>query len=730
MKKKIMKKRKALVGCSDQQLISKKKRKTLIGCPAELGEDIIFEEILPRLPVNSIFRFKSVCKKWRDFLSRDHVFHVQHYEKGPHRTTSTFFSVKTECFFSKDSQFRWSRSPSFIKRPSYASLLIHQEDMVVGSTNGLIYGVRPCDPSNPNSGFTLVHPISTSHWGGGGVNAGYKILRFKVYSSKTGAWRVSENTLKFSGLTFRNYPTAVYTGGKKVFWSLTEHILWFDIGKDAAGTVSCPDHHDNFVPQYKDKAFTEIGVCEGQLSYSRVTIQVDLEIWLLRDENNELEWVKKHVVSLQGIIEENWNVMLRFCKLYTRKQEEIKKQNKVIKRKVAKVLAHFDRVAKKDVAKVLAHFHVVKPLPYSGGELAKVKPQFSKVKPNASKSPAPATLSAPKPHAPVALATPKPPAPVVTVPKTFALVTVPKPIAKADSADRTNAGINTKGKGKRNGKGKEKKKSTQFSSQLTTKIEITSAPTRKSARSWTTKGNGKKKRTIIASTTRKEAKRYGSVDKEEYKVGEDVLFDDSHEVDQTMEEGESQADEEQNEEQMIEKKMRKRVMMKAVNMRYKVLMMKRGQSKKLLMRKKWMMQKARKMELMDMNRVYTVMMRLRMFMIMVLGDINLIMMKPPTVPQASAVISHDASRQNGLTVEAHGEPLGVTSDRSRSSPPITKTAKVADSSSEQADRRERARGERERERDLKLLRWESDHLWAAEGRWSLPRGRREKGEEE
>ncbi|KAK9109335.1 hypothetical protein Sjap_017395 [Stephania japonica] len=70
----------------------------------------------------------------------------------------------------------------------------------------------------------------------------------------------------------------------------------------------------------------------------------DIKIWLLRvkDINDEFEWVEKHTVRLQRIIDKNWNIFSNICK-------NIKKRRKA--------------------AKVLARLYYIKPLPYSGGEL-------------------------------------------------------------------------------------------------------------------------------------------------------------------------------------------------------------------------------------------------------------------------------------------------------------------------------------------------------------------------
>ncbi|KAK9102687.1 hypothetical protein Sjap_019941 [Stephania japonica] len=229
-----------------------------------------------------------------------------------------------------------------------------------------------------------------------------------------------------------------------------------------------------------------------------------------------------------------------------------------------------------------------------------VKPHANLATPNAPATALVASKSA--------NSSPKPPTAFVA-PKPLTALSAPKPIAKADSVDRMNANINKKWKGKGNGKGKEKKKYTKSSSQLTPKTAKTFAPTCKSERLNThraskllnttyenpfTIDNGgetaksmcmqksmidiaKKHHNRETTFLKREPLRThrfdfdyfdkvdinvmamfekvgwsGLVDEEEYEVGEDVLSDNSHEVGQPMEEGESQADEEQNDQQMIE----------------------------------------------------------------------------------------------------------------------------------------------------------------------------------
>ncbi|CAL9062304.1 unnamed protein product, partial [Musa banksii] len=45
---------------------------------ARIPEDIFYLEILPKLPYDSLFRFKFVCKSWLHFITQDPSFARQH----------------------------------------------------------------------------------------------------------------------------------------------------------------------------------------------------------------------------------------------------------------------------------------------------------------------------------------------------------------------------------------------------------------------------------------------------------------------------------------------------------------------------------------------------------------------------------------------------------------------------------------------------------------------------
>ncbi|KAK9111451.1 hypothetical protein Scep_018970 [Stephania cephalantha] len=289
------------------------------------GEDFIFEEILSRLSVKSLFRFKLVCKNWNKFLTYNRAFPMHHSKKAPNATT--FFCLNSEIIFSQ----------IFICNP-----ITNNTVCAPSPTKGCAIGLA-CDPRNPTFGFTLVSPSISRVV----IISGIKVewLKFRVYSSKTGEWKVSEYDLSLvlpdNRFMLETFP-AVHVG-KKLYWSLIEHIMWFDIEKDVASLIRLPNHY-TFVDHERKGSGADIGECDGELSYSGMTLQGNIEIWLLEDNDEDFKWVKKHIVWLQRIIEENWDSMLKMiCHDLNIKEQE-------------------------NASKDLAHRNLVKPLPYSGGE--------------------------------------------------------------------------------------------------------------------------------------------------------------------------------------------------------------------------------------------------------------------------------------------------------------------------------------------------------------------------
>ncbi|GMN24053.1 hypothetical protein TIFTF001_000405 [Ficus carica] len=81
-----------------------------LGC---LPEDLVVNEILPKLPVQSLLRFKRVSKKWFDLIANDFRFvsaHLRHHSNA----TQLSIILATRYSSSRRSRYRTYRTRSLL----------------------------------------------------------------------------------------------------------------------------------------------------------------------------------------------------------------------------------------------------------------------------------------------------------------------------------------------------------------------------------------------------------------------------------------------------------------------------------------------------------------------------------------------------------------------------------------------------------------------------------------
>ncbi|KAK9086315.1 hypothetical protein Syun_028709 [Stephania yunnanensis] len=333
----------------------------------DLPAELIIFEILARLPVKSLFRFKSVCKDWNDLISHNSVFAECHSRKGPNATNfltgSSFFCRNREYVVSSDDAYNHQ---FHLPRPTFC----HRS--VCSSSSGLLYGLNStftevfiCNPitkqvtciptrkrllcvalaydpyNDPDSGYAvvaLVRAEDDDDW-----------FTFEVYSSKTCEWRESNAKVEAYSYKLLINLQPVFSKGK-VYWSLMWNVLWYDVEKDVAGLVPCPHRDFVFFDPFKEPKLQDIGVCNGdgagELSYSMLTKDGNIEVWLLRGDHEEMkfEWEKKYNVRLLETIQQNWRIIERCFNAM-----EVGDGN--------------------EFEKSLVHYRGIFPLPYVGGEV-------------------------------------------------------------------------------------------------------------------------------------------------------------------------------------------------------------------------------------------------------------------------------------------------------------------------------------------------------------------------
>ncbi|KAL5716020.1 hypothetical protein ACHQM5_017764 [Ranunculus cassubicifolius] len=299
-----------------------------------LPEEIVMYEILPRVPVKSLFRFKLVSKKWCFAISEDSNFQrLQSRKCLIHPPGLLYFKVTNNVVW-KDNKSMFfptiGRHLAGMPDPSLKHMNIG-DGHLRSSSNGLICGSYNCDRkryyyvSNPitrecvtirntnetsdvaiafdavngNSAFFLVSRNAKIIPGGSSKRV--TEIGFTLFSSKTGMWsrkNAKVRTSKYYGSYFVRI-RSVFTGGK-LYWELGKEVLWFDIKKDSAGVVAVPNEAEKFPTGM-------IGNCDGELSYSMISTKtLNIEIWFLKSgesKDGKFEWVKKYFLNLRSIFE-------------------------------------------------------------------------------------------------------------------------------------------------------------------------------------------------------------------------------------------------------------------------------------------------------------------------------------------------------------------------------------------------------------------------------------------
>ncbi|XP_047337835.1 F-box/kelch-repeat protein At3g23880-like [Impatiens glandulifera] len=292
-----------------------------------LPEEII-SDILIKLPVKSLSRFKSVCKSWRILIS-DPAFvkahlkgNIQNKDHASHRlimkTAFPRFDVK---FCSMSSVMNGESS---ITGLNYPWVNPHRSVRIIGSVNGLVclsllsveaslYVWNPCTGKAqrlPHYGTEIdVGRIVSYGFGYDEVNDDYKVVVIyllgisnsiewnympegKIYGLKSGLWSRIENVYKRSQV----YALCTYVSGSLNWEAAGGLIVSFDLSKETWSVISRP------VYLKEERAIwgLNIGNLDGklcQLFYLEEMMKIDL--WVMKVFGKVESWSKMYSISYQ-----------------------------------------------------------------------------------------------------------------------------------------------------------------------------------------------------------------------------------------------------------------------------------------------------------------------------------------------------------------------------------------------------------------------------------------------
>ncbi|KAL6605775.1 hypothetical protein ACP70R_041428 [Stipagrostis hirtigluma subsp. patula] len=287
--------------------------------PAASLTDEILVEILSRLPVRSVCRFKCVSRSWRRLISDP-----EHRKKLPQTLAGFFYkSYNGERCPSSAHHFTnvSGKGAPFIY-PSFSFLPVPTSDVLpLDCCNGLLLcrcyqpgprdrdGLRPfhyavCNPATEkwvtvqggnwdNSAHLCFDPAVSSHFHVVEyvVGEGEYVTGVEIYSSRTGAWSHKEaewtdDVLLCGGPGARS----VFLDGFLYTVMLSDVIVAVDMEGKAWKTIPTPA---------QDGECGLIHQVQGRLCFFDVECDdpFKLSVWILQDYNTN-EWVRKHTVSI------------------------------------------------------------------------------------------------------------------------------------------------------------------------------------------------------------------------------------------------------------------------------------------------------------------------------------------------------------------------------------------------------------------------------------------------
>ncbi|KAK3416956.1 hypothetical protein EUGRSUZ_H02702 [Eucalyptus grandis] len=267
------------------------------------AEDIVIE-ILLRLPVKSLGRFKCVCKGWRSLIS-DRGFAKSHLERlkaGDIISSQRIF--KTSPFETIDYELL---DGGIGGEDDRAVVKFHEPRMddsswpleLVGSCDGLV-----CLSVMGYSGFVLYNPttkecrnlpVQRKKWDG------FEDQQVVIFSLKSGSWRTTQAKLESH--------LSLYERGDGVYWKGALH--WCGLGQGKQKTedviISFDLSEEKFqqvlrLPEDNgDMRFEGLGVHGANLFVYHGSYKDCFQAWITSEYGKGGSWTKLYNVTTEGI---------------------------------------------------------------------------------------------------------------------------------------------------------------------------------------------------------------------------------------------------------------------------------------------------------------------------------------------------------------------------------------------------------------------------------------------
>ncbi|KAI3494925.1 hypothetical protein L1887_36971 [Cichorium endivia] len=286
----------------------------------------IQEEIMKRLPVKSLIRFRSISLEWKSLIESSEFIgaHSLHRHTQPqHLLVSYKAPIIGRNYVSYIDDHTFPKQRSVPTLPVSIKQLINAR--VVGSSHGLVclYGYDPNHTTwttlfwNPSVRKSIAVPVSNKRYVGFGVcpvTADPKILsitqswddpniktsyhcKVMVYTLSSGKWRSLSTNLPSKLLN--NWFSVVVTDGF-IYWRvrLPEHmIMSFDVTNESFQVIDLP-----YSLTFSDSGFVDISKRRDSLALLQYGIDLStVSVWMMMEDGAQRSFTKLYTIRTRHI---------------------------------------------------------------------------------------------------------------------------------------------------------------------------------------------------------------------------------------------------------------------------------------------------------------------------------------------------------------------------------------------------------------------------------------------
>lgn len=274
-----------------------------------LPDDIMYYNILPRLPFRTLMRFTAVCKAWRHSIWGNDAFAALQAQNPSPASVAIAWCLQGRL------RILSPNSADVQPRNNYLSFVeVHHHNLsFCASIGGVLCLMERPDPDNNRHrcslvgnpeehvcNFFVINPNRTTHkirrvpYEGFGVTAGlaydadtvsrkgFQIVvpviedggrcRFRKFTSQRAVWSESQEAFALPPPE-EFQPKPAYASGR-VHWLTGDVVVWYDLGDDRAGTTRLPAAGNG---KECDDNHHDLGAWRGQLRLTRVNT---LGVWV------------------------------------------------------------------------------------------------------------------------------------------------------------------------------------------------------------------------------------------------------------------------------------------------------------------------------------------------------------------------------------------------------------------------------------------------------------------